>query len=289
MAGHAKSASSCLTIRRLRFGSLNHAALFATPLISQEHSQAVTRLRSDHQTVSSPNYIFPSESSVRRRSFRCVLVMRGARIEGIPQMKRLALLFLIASAVVSPAKAATFAFTATNISVEQYGSLPPPSTAIGGTITLSGGVMPGGFFTGANVTALSFTFLGITGTLNDAKNDPGLGGTPLQLSGFLSSDGLSFSKFEFFGGFDPAISPLCGFVCAFTIQVNSTNGPDSDSNFVNADLLGLDNLNFASYTPHFTAIAGAVPEPSTWAMMILGFAGVGFMAYRRRNSMTLAA
>ena len=27
----------------------------------------------------------------------------------------------------------------------------------------------------------------------------------------------------------------------------------------------------------------AVPEPSTWAMMILGFAGIGFMAYRRRN------
>jgi PEP-CTERM motif len=28
---------------------------------------------------------------------------------------------------------------------------------------------------------------------------------------------------------------------------------------------------------------GAVPEPSTWAMMILGFAGVGFLAYRRRG------
>jgi hypothetical protein len=27
----------------------------------------------------------------------------------------------------------------------------------------------------------------------------------------------------------------------------------------------------------------AVPEPSTWAMMILGFACVGFMAYRPRN------
>ena len=25
----------------------------------------------------------------------------------------------------------------------------------------------------------------------------------------------------------------------------------------------------------------AVPEASTWAMMILGFAGVGFIAYRR--------
>lgn len=27
----------------------------------------------------------------------------------------------------------------------------------------------------------------------------------------------------------------------------------------------------------------AVPEPSTWAMMMLGFAGVGFMAYRRKR------
>jgi hypothetical protein len=26
-----------------------------------------------------------------------------------------------------------------------------------------------------------------------------------------------------------------------------------------------------------------VPEASTWAMMILGFAGVGFLAYRRRG------
>jgi hypothetical protein len=35
----------------------------------------------------------------------------------------------------------------------------------------------------------------------------------------------------------------------------------------------------------FTAIniAPGIPEPSTWAMMILGFAGVGFLTYRRRN------
>jgi hypothetical protein len=33
------------------------------------------------------------------------------------------------------------------------------------------------------------------------------------------------------------------------------------------------------------AISSAVPETSTWAMMILGFLGVGFMAYpyRRRS------
>jgi hypothetical protein len=31
-------------------------------------------------------------------------------------------------------------------------------------------------------------------------------------------------------------------------------------------------------------LIATVPEPSTWAMMILGFAGLGFMAYRRRKS-----
>jgi PEP-CTERM motif len=40
--------------------------------------------------------------------------------------------------------------------------------------------------------------------------------------------------------------------------------------------------------PPFTAIP-AVPEPSTWATMILGFAGVGFMSYRRHKTSALAA
>jgi hypothetical protein len=31
-------------------------------------------------------------------------------------------------------------------------------------------------------------------------------------------------------------------------------------------------------------VAAAVPEPSTWAMMILGFCGLGFMAYRRKQN-----
>jgi hypothetical protein len=32
-----------------------------------------------------------------------------------------------------------------------------------------------------------------------------------------------------------------------------------------------------------SSIVVSVPEPSTWAMMILGFLGVGFMAYRRKG------
>jgi hypothetical protein len=39
------------------------------------------------------------------------------------------------------------------------------------------------------------------------------------------------------------------------------------------------------------AVFSDVPEPSTWAMVILGFAGIGFMAYRRsrKNTMALTA
>ena len=38
-----------------------------------------------------------------------------------------------------------------------------------------------------------------------------------------------------------------------------------------------------------TDISAAVPEPSTWAMMILGFFGLGAMAYRRKNGTALNA
>jgi hypothetical protein len=31
-------------------------------------------------------------------------------------------------------------------------------------------------------------------------------------------------------------------------------------------------------------IAAAVPEPSTWGMMLLGFCGLGFIAYRRKQN-----
>ena len=32
----------------------------------------------------------------------------------------------------------------------------------------------------------------------------------------------------------------------------------------------------------------AVPEPATWAMMLLGFAGIGFLTYRRKSKLALA-
>jgi hypothetical protein len=45
--------------------------------------------------------------------------------------------------------------------------------------------------------------------------------------------------------------------------------------------------SFTADAPGF--LTAAVPEPSTWTMMILGFTGLGFMAYRRKLKPALMA
>jgi hypothetical protein len=49
------------------------------------------------------------------------------------------------------------------------------------------------------------------------------------------------------------------------------------------------NITFTIDNISDTTIRSAVPEPSTWAMMFLGFAGVGFMAYRRKRKGSIAS
>ncbi|MBI5264979.1 MAG: PEPxxWA-CTERM sorting domain-containing protein [Bradyrhizobium sp.] len=48
----------------------------------------------------------------------------------------------------------------------------------------------------------------------------------------------------------------------------------------------LGSLNYTEQAPVVkleSSVVTGVPEPSTWAMMILGFAGLGLVAYRRRK------
>jgi len=59
---------------------------------------------------------------------------------------------------------------------------------------------------------------------------------------------------------------------------------------------GSDTFTFTQTSNHEASpifddfsISAAVPEPSTWAMMILGFVGVGFVAYRRKAKPALVA
>ena len=95
------------------------------------------------------------------------------------------------------------------------------------------------------------------------------GQPPARLSGArdrVGRNGIVGSLVEF--DLDPATNDL------ITATVDWLNGPEDSpgTEIVFSDII----------------IAGVpVPEPSTWAMMILGFFGVGFLAYRRKNSAAL--
>lgn len=57
-----------------------------------------------------------------------------------------------------------------------------------------------------------------------------------------------------------------------------------------ADLADTGNQNIGNVIDNVSIDrVGAIPEPSTWAMMVLGFAGLGFMTYRRRRAVVTAA
>jgi hypothetical protein len=70
--------------------------------------------------------------------------------------------------------------------------------------------------------------------------------------------------------------------------ISSTNSNEHlqihGSNFDQLQAYPGSGANFTGTFTVATPVVAAVPEPSTWAMMILGFCGLGFMAYRRKQS-----
>jgi PEP-CTERM motif-containing protein len=81
------------------------------------------------------------------------------------------------------------------------------------------------------------------------------------------------------------------------IYTNDPNAPSSLSSLTKPFSYTLntqydyDNSNLFQYwsdslmlLPTTVTLTDGVPEPSTWAMMILGFAGIGFVAYRRKQN-----
>jgi PEP-CTERM motif len=103
-----------------------------------------------------------------------------------------------------------------------------------------------------------------------------------QLTGFAG--GLGFQSLEFIildNGIEilnfnfKNLAVAESFFHDSVINLGSNLGPDIDLTFAYnlvADGSGGFGFDFA--------LGGAVPEPSTWAMMLLGFAGLGFAGYR---------
>jgi hypothetical protein len=160
--------------------------------------------------------------------------------------------------------------TFSNALFENFGPLP------GGTapnaISSGGGTVFGpddpiiGTFSG------TVNFVSITGL--------DVGGAGVEIEAFDAANHL-IGNSEFFGsgagvGTFADISVSATGIASFKLfQPLSSGGANAFG-----DGVAFDNLTFST---------SAVPESSTWAMMILGFAGIGAMTYRRRKSAMLAA
>jgi len=107
----------------------------------------------------------------------------------------------------------------------------------------------------------------------------------------LTSGGAN-PEFEYainFSGSSGTVSSLIFTIAGLTTAslesqtYNCTEGCSGTKNlFFAVDISNVDGTNTLTGNVGAT-FSPAVPEPSTWAMMILGFFGVGFMAYRRKN------
>ena len=83
---------------------------------------------------------------------------------------------------------------------------------------------------------------------------------------------------------------------ADAVASDGAHGSDNEvADLSNTGLLYIDapagSITFLSGHDYSTnaVITGTVPEPSTWRMMLLGFVGIGAMAYRRKSKPALTA
>ena len=138
-----------------------------------------------------------------------------------------------------------------------------------------GGYSASGDFTPGN-TGSPYTVTGITGTAD--------GFSITGLSPYAGANQLLY--FPPTGGYYADFSGI-SFANANGVDYNITNYPSGSGNFLNISTLDSGGSGCCGVAIEMTV--SAVPEPSTWAMMILGFLGLGFMAYRRNSKPALSA
>lgn len=95
----------------------------------------------------------------------------------------------------------------------------------------------------------------------------------------------SFNSVEFLLNGKQVGSVITGTDLAAPIAANGNQFAGDSNAYITFSGINFDQVILSSSTNsfEFTNVAAAAPEPSTWAMMILGFLGIGFMAYRRKN------
>ena len=129
-------------------------------------------------------------------------------------------------------------------------------------------------------------------------------GYPIALSNVATFDDLTISSAQpitsslTFNGAPYTFDPSSGNLVMEVVVTNQDNVPNGSGNgYLWADYTGsvvsraydITNVGVGGGTGALVTTFNSVPEPSTWAMMLFGFAGLGFAGYRTsRKSVSIA-
>jgi hypothetical protein len=188
--------------------------------------------------------------------------------------------YAFSTALPDKAYATTLIDGASNVA----GALLGPRDAVFGTAILGANYAPSGGGVSHTYSATSTFDFGYGGDLQLALIDD-------QVSGF--ANGLGFQSMEFTITADGveildttfrSLAIAESFFRDDVIDLGSDLGPNIDLTF--GYTLVADGSGGFGFD---LAIGGAVPEPSTWAMMLVGFAGLGFAGRSTRRRAGLRA
>jgi hypothetical protein len=141
--------------------------------------------------------------------------------------------------------------------------------------SFSGGGLSGSGILYATGTPGDYVLYGASGTASDVNYDSGTPSAITGVSGFGGADNLLFY-------------PNSPYVDYDGIGLDTADGNGYNLYYYGGYVVGTAGET-QSYVS-FSVTPVPVPEPSTWAMMILGFAGLGFAGYRRsRKAAAVAA
>ena len=178
-----------------------------------------------------------------------------------------------------------------------YGNPPPGATLVTDFATLAGDTGNAELFTGSDPDAAAPA---LSSTTRDAASYLAVEGgesetlaLPAALDVEIYVGSLDSYNTITFGGPGGASYTYTGSLLA-TLTTAIDNG-DQQSGSSN----GLFDFSFAAPVTSVTftssqnslevaSVSSAVPEPSTWAMMLLGFAGLGYAAYRKTKTERMA-
>jgi hypothetical protein len=199
----------------------------------------------------------------------------------------LAVLAVVGSALVAvatPASAklvgATYDFNTSTTGNTQIGAVPGtytdpsnPGFCVGPPVACSSGSGMFGFFSFASpsptMSTITFQFFGSTA-------GAGPGSFELDLSNFVTTDGEKIDAVTYSSG-----NLIEG---DFTnVTFNGTTAAFTGSTSSDYNAIGGDDIVFDVTT------SAVVPEPVTWSMLMIGFAGLGFAGYRKsRKAVSIA-